>query len=301
MTSIDRSTFGPWTFRPCSPPLRKHVSSLPAVSMRAGSSGPATDRASCSSPTANLEPYYEPARAEVFSVPAAGGEVTKVVSIDGAIGGISLDASGARLAFIASETGKPERSYSQPDLWVASLQDGAKPRNLTAAYDYDIGGGVGGDQHPPRGMGQSRPFWSADGRHIIAVSSEEGRTNLKRIDAETGKVEPLTRGDHDVLGWSATPDGSRVALLISTPTNIGDLYFLGAGGKRAEAADRHQPRSLLAVESHRAGDVLVQELRRQAHPGLGAAPAGFRSFEEVSAHPEYSRRTACRLRLHLRS
>src|SRR5262249_8942045 len=63
------------------------------------------------------------------------------------------------------------------------------------------------------------------GRYIFVVSAEEGRANLKRIDAETGKVEAVTSGDQDVYSYSATPDGSRVALGISTPTNIGDLFL----------------------------------------------------------------------------
>jgi Tol biopolymer transport system component len=92
--------------------------------------------------------------------------------------------------------GLPQRSYSQPDLFIVSTEPGAAPRNLTATYDFDIGGGVGGDQAPPRGAGPSKPYWSADGRSIFVDSAEEGRANLKRIDAETGKVEPLTSGDH---------------------------------------------------------------------------------------------------------
>jgi dipeptidyl aminopeptidase/acylaminoacyl peptidase len=176
----------------------------------------------------DLEPYYKPPDTDVFSVPAAGGDPTLVASIDGPLGNIALDRSGGRMAFVGEETGKPERSYSQPDLWVMSLGDGHSPRNLTSKYDYDIGSGVGGDQHPPRGMSQSAPFWSGDGLYIISVAAEEGRANLKRIDSETGKVDALTTGDQDVFAWSATPDGSAIAMLISTATNIGDLYFMRA-------------------------------------------------------------------------
>ena len=54
-----------------------------------------------------------------------------------------------RVAFIAAANANPERSYDQPDLWVADIAGGA-PRNLTAGYDFDIGGGVGGVQGAPR-------------------------------------------------------------------------------------------------------------------------------------------------------
>ena len=147
------------------------------------------------------------------------------------MGSLALSPDGTHMAFIGAINqgdGVIHRSYSQPDLFVTRLNP-ARPRsNLTAKYDFDIGGGIGGDQAPPRGSGPSHPYWSKDGRYVFVVSAEEGRANLKRIDAETGKVEPLTKGDHDVSAYSATPDGSKAAVLISTPTNIGDLFLVDA-------------------------------------------------------------------------
>ncbi len=183
------------------------------------------------------EPYYEPPHDEIYAVKSAGGDVVKVAGIDGPIHGISLSPDGAHIAFVGSINsggGLPQRSYSQPDLFVTPSEPGGTPRNLTAAYDYDIGSGVGGDQAPPRGSGPSKPYWSADGRTIFVDSAEQGRANLKRIDAETGKVESLTSGDQDVFSYSATPDGSKAAVLVSTPTNIGDLYLLDAASGRLD-------------------------------------------------------------------
>jgi dipeptidyl aminopeptidase/acylaminoacyl peptidase len=183
------------------------------------------------------EPYYEPPHDEIYAVPTAGGEIAKVTGIDGSIHAMSLSPDGRHIAFVGSLNGGNgvlQRSYSQPDLFIASAEPGATPRNLTAAYDFDIGGGVGGDQAPPRGGGSARPYWSADGRSIFVDSAEEGRANLKRIDAETGKVEPLTNGDHSVFSYSATPDASKAAVLISTPTEIGDLFLLDCASGRLD-------------------------------------------------------------------
>jgi len=147
---------------------------------------------------------------------------------------MALTPYGTRMAFSgAIDIGKDgvQRSYSQPDLFITSLQPGSTPKNLTANYDYDISGGIGGDQAPPRGSGPSKPFWSKDGRFIFVVAAEEGRANLKRIDAETGKVDALTAGDHDVFSYNATPDASKVALLISSTTNIGDLYVMDVASR----------------------------------------------------------------------
>lgn len=173
-----------------------------------------------------LEPYYGEPSQDLLMTPSAGGPVVKVAHMDGEIGSIAPDPSGRRIAFTGAYNGKPLRSYSQPDLLVASLEPGSTPRNLTAAYDYDIDGGIGGDQHPPRGGASTPPIWSPDGRSLIVRAAEEGSANLKRVDAATGAVAPLTEGDRDVYAASASQDGSKIAVAISTPLNIGDLYLL---------------------------------------------------------------------------
>ena len=178
------------------------------------------------------EPYYKAQDSDVYAVAVTGGgEPVKVASIDGPIRGLSVSPDGKRLAFVGTLTGKPIRSYSQPDLWVMALDGTSEPRNLTVAYDNDIGGGVGGDQHAPAG-GQAggKPFWTPDGAGIIVGASEEGKTNLVRVDAGSGKVTPYTTGKHDLLTYTASADASKVAAVISTPTNIGDVFAFDGSG-----------------------------------------------------------------------
>jgi dipeptidyl aminopeptidase/acylaminoacyl peptidase len=182
------------------------------------------------------ESYYQPPANAIYEVNASGGDIRKVAAIDGGIGGLSLSPDGRRLAFVGSLNRgdlKPgesviQRSYSQPDLFVTAVELGSTPKNLTANYDFDIDGGVGGDQAPPRGGGESKPFWSPDGRHIFVQAAEEGRVNLKRIDSESGKVEPVTQGDHAIISYSSTADGSKTAMLVGTPTNIGDVFVVNS-------------------------------------------------------------------------
>jgi dipeptidyl aminopeptidase/acylaminoacyl peptidase len=169
---------------------------------------------------------------------AAGGDIRKIASIDGPISALSLSPDGRRLAFVGEINGGEgviQRSYSQPDLFITGVEPGSTPKNLTAGYDFDIGEGVGGDQGPPRGGGASKPYWSPDGHSAFVRAAEEGRVNLKRIDAETGKVEALTKGDHAVLAFSAAPDSSKVAVSLSTPTRVGDVFLVnGRSGEMSQ-------------------------------------------------------------------
>jgi dipeptidyl aminopeptidase/acylaminoacyl peptidase len=185
----------------------------------------------------NKEPYYEPPQRAIYVVSATGGATQKVTAIDGPVYQISVSPNGRRLAFVGEidrGEGVVQRSYSEPDLFVAETEPGSTPKNLTVQYDFDIAGSVQGDQAPPRGGGVSPPVWSADGGSIFVKTSEQGRVNLERVDSETGKVEAVTKGDHTIISYSATPDGSKMAVLLSTPTNIGDVFLVNSASGKME-------------------------------------------------------------------
>jgi len=153
-------------------------------------------------------------------------------------GAFSLSPDGKRFAFTASETKRPVQSYTQPDLWVLSIEQNAKPKNLTTGFDFDIGGGLTGDQAPPRAGGGNSPIWSADGRSIIVGYAKEGRANLASFDAENGRMTEVTKGDQGILSYRATNDRSKIFYTVSTPTRITDLYVADRNGANAKQLTR---------------------------------------------------------------
>ena len=178
----------------------------------------------------NDEPYYELPSTDIYSVPVTGGEPAKFTSFDMGAGAFTLSPDGKQMAFIGSVT-QPVRSYSQPDLWVMDMTPNAKPRNLTANFDYDIGSGLTGDNVAPRGGSGSLPVWSPDARSITVVYAKEGKTNLGSFDVATGRQTDVTTGNHAIVNYRAVPDASKFVLLISTPTRIGDLFLFEKGGQ----------------------------------------------------------------------
>ncbi len=179
------------------------------------------------------EPYYELGEEEFFSVPVAGGTPTKVLHIDGNMQSPIFSPDGKRIAFRGTLS-KPVRSYTQDDLWTVENAANAKPNNLTANFDWDIGSGPGGDQHPPRGGGRATPVWSADGKTIVDVVLKEGASNLYRFDAATGAATELTKGKHDIFSFTASADGTKFAYVESTPTKITDVFVTDASGKETQ-------------------------------------------------------------------
>src|SRR6266496_376493 len=185
------------------------------------------------------EPYYELPRTDLYSVAAAGGKSTKITTIDldtqfgPDSGALSLSPDGKQVAFTAATT-QPVNSYTQPDLWILDLLPNAKPRNLTASFDFDVPGFVIADSAPPRAGGRNKPVWTADGKGLIAVYTKEGKANLALFDvpvaqdADPGRagVHDLTSGNQGVMSFRALPDASKLIYVVSTPTRINDLFVL---------------------------------------------------------------------------
>ncbi len=196
------------------------------------------------------EPYYELPRTDLYSVasggPAQAGVKITTIDLNTQFGGgtLSLSPDGKQVAFVAGTT-QPINSYTEPDLWVLDLSPNAKPRNLTADFDFDIDGFVIGDSAAPRAGGANKPIWTADGKGLIEVYVKEGKRNLALFDAtvagvdlsavalakadDPGKsstVHDLTSGNQCVLSFRATPDVSKLIYVISTPTRVNDLFAL---------------------------------------------------------------------------
>src|SRR5437764_13803399 len=186
------------------------------------------------------EPYYEQPKSELYSISLNGGTATKLNTIDMDVGGLSLSPDGKQLAFVASVT-QPVNSYTQPDLWIVDLTPNAKPRNLTATFNFDLGGGPFGDNAAPRAGGRSIPIWTPDGRSLLEIYGKEGRAILGSFDATSGAVTDLVNGNEAVLRFRASIDGSKIVYAISTPTRINDLFVLDRPASAEATAGRQSP------------------------------------------------------------
>ena len=156
-----------------------------------------------------------------------------MASIDGEIEAFQPSPEGKQIAFVGTLNGSPVRSYNQSDFFVTAIAPESTPRNLTADYDFDIAAGVSGDQRAPRGGRGGGIAWSRDGKSVMVATTAKGRSNLMRFRLSDGRMETFSNGDDDVIAISTGADGSSVAALISSPTNIGDLHVANARKKTA--------------------------------------------------------------------
>jgi dipeptidyl aminopeptidase/acylaminoacyl peptidase len=189
------------------------------------------------------EPYYADPDANVYAIAAEGGPLDTVADIAGQINGAVASPDERTLAFTGFLNPPRRQSSTQTELFV--WQDG-RARSLTADYDFDVGDVILGDQRPPRGGSGSAPIvWLPDGRSVISLTTEHGRSNLVRFDVASGRREPVTTGNHEIAAYTATPDGSRFALTRSDPTHPLEVYLLDTGSRKLTRLTTHND-SLLA-------------------------------------------------------
>jgi dipeptidyl aminopeptidase/acylaminoacyl peptidase len=154
---------------------------------------------------------------EILAMPAAGGP-SRVVASDkdlfdyGTIGtrarfGYPLvSPDGTRILFRSHRSGW--LTY-----WVVGI-DGSPPRELA-----------------PETADQSDARWAPDGKTVAFISNRNGTMDLRAVSADGGTARilvPVTMGVAASPEWS--PDGSRIAFTLATPTRPQDLYVVPAVG-----------------------------------------------------------------------
>ena len=173
--------------------------------------------------TRDPEPSHRVDRGTLYAVAVEGGAATEVASIPGPISAISPSPDGRRVAFRGAIQ-EPARSYVPHDLFVVDLATPkTPPRNLTETDDGDIGFGLSGDQHPPRGGAGSRPVWVRGGTALVDRVGRAGRANLEAFDPATGRSVPVAAADQEVVTFSGGAGGTKLLRVVSTPTVIAEL------------------------------------------------------------------------------
>jgi len=177
----------------------------------------------------DADPAHRVDRSSLYATVAEGGPVETIAMIPGSISAPSPRPDGKMIAF-RGLLGEPARSYTPPDLFVVDLALGPKspPKNLTLDFDYDIGGGLTGDQHAPRGSSPTRPAWTKGGSALVDKVSRQGRANLEAFDVATSKNSPMTSGDRDFTAFSPSGDGAKLVVVSQSALTLPELSLVDA-------------------------------------------------------------------------
>ena len=138
------------------------------------------------------------------------GARTLVGPRDGAVGSWSWSPSGARIIFTGDPLASPQHDFFSYDIATHAS------RRLTAGLASAPVEGAAGLTP------SSAPIW-LDDRQVVFHSVRGGASGLEVLDAETGTIEVLRRGQALHSGLSVDRDGRYVVQAQTTPTSSGEL------------------------------------------------------------------------------
>ena len=125
------------------------------------------------------DPDLDPDAVDLYTIPAAGGEMKKLSTPVGPKWSPSFSPDGAWLAYYGHE-GKGQ-DWKQTRLWIVPSGGEGTARNLTADYDFNASAWTINDMgNPP----QVPPTWSTDGRTIFFQVAHHGNTVLKSVSVD---------------------------------------------------------------------------------------------------------------------
>jgi len=131
---------------------------------------------------------------------------------DGAVGSWSWSPSGERLIFTGDTSASPQHDFFSYDIATYAI------RRLTEGLASAPVEGAAGLTP------SSVPIW-LDDRQVLFHSVRGGASGLEVIDAETGTIEVLRRGQALHTGFSVDRDRRYVVQAQTTPTSSGQLVL----------------------------------------------------------------------------
>ena len=185
------------------------------------------------------DPDFYPDRDDLYVMPASGGEMRK---IDTPVGGKGLPAfspDGKWIAYLGVE-GEGEW-YKNLSLWQVPADGTAAPRNLTAAYDVNLGSGVINDVGSPEMM---PPTWSRDGKRLFFPVTLHGSSVLMSVASDGSDLQTVI-GEHGVVGaFTFDKEHARMAYFYGKMDDPAQIYVREMGKGSTRCLTRHN-RALL--------------------------------------------------------
>jgi dipeptidyl aminopeptidase/acylaminoacyl peptidase len=150
---------------------------------------------------------------DLFALKVSDGSIRRITATENAEYDPKWSPDGKMIAFRATKRGLTDRETTMEDthVWVVNA-DGSGRREFATIDDR-----------------QGAPVWSGDGRAIYFTVQERGSVHLYRQAIDAGaKAEKIIDGTVSVGAESAAKSGA-LAYVVSTPSDMGELYVRGAG------------------------------------------------------------------------
>ena len=152
-------------------------------------------------------------RGEVWVMDATGANATQLTSNGVSESHASLAPNGSAVLFTSASNARAEHYYNDK-LFVVPAAGGAARVLLPANVSYQV----------------EAAAWSKDSTSIYFIANMGVHNEIMRVDVASGRVTQLTRGEHNLGGWSFSDDNGVHVFLRNTAARASEIYTLPAAG-----------------------------------------------------------------------
>jgi dipeptidyl aminopeptidase/acylaminoacyl peptidase len=192
------------------------------------------------------------ARDELLLLPLEGGPLETVPKPEGPVQALAwvpgTSEAGEALAFVGHDHPEDIWGFTDARLWLASI-DGSPARCLTQDLDRPVGLYTLSDTRAVGGPPAPVPI--RGGAEIAFLVADRGATHLCSVPREGGPVRWHTSGAVEVSALTADAAGDRVAILLGSAIEPGDLFLVASSQLPVDSSDQDKnagvPLSLLTT------------------------------------------------------
>ncbi len=141
---------------------------------------------------------------QLYLQPQSGGTATALTARPGDNDNAVWSPDGTRVAFVSTRDGRPQ-------VYVMNA-DGTQQRRVSGASELSL-----------------HPSWAPDGRRLAFASFRDGRNGIyvaELVDGHEARETRLATLQADAAGLAWSPDGSRIAYVLSTGTRKANVLLL---------------------------------------------------------------------------
>lgn len=169
----------------------------------------------------SLDPDFNLDAADIYLLPAAGGELQKIPTPIGEKQMPVFSPDGKWIAYYGVEG--ENVGYKNNSLWIVPSDGSLAPRKLTEKYDLHVSAWTINDQAAPE---QMPPTWSRDGQHIFFPVTKHGRSQVLSIGVDGENLHAVI--DDEGAAGSFTLDAAqqKMTYIYGTLYDPGQVFVL---------------------------------------------------------------------------
>ncbi len=166
--------------------------------------------------------------ADIYTIPADGGEMTLLPSPVGPKYGLTWSPDGKTFAYLGDLDPTDQWGTNNTHVLVLPASGGTEAHDLTGQTDISAGSLTLSDARDGGGEGLT---FSPDSQSLFFTVGEHGTTRLYRVSVTGGDPVALTTMTQELGAYSAADDGQTFALTLGDATHPHELFVghLGDG------------------------------------------------------------------------